>query len=177
MASKEHMMEKSGAVQPGKGNAAEQYLTFTLADEQYGVDILRVQEIKGWTPVTRIPNAPVYLRGVLNLRGTIVPIVDLRLRFGLDHVEYTPTTVVIVLTVRSVKAETLLGIVVDGVSDVLNVPRGGVKAAPDFGTVVRTEFIHGLAETDGGMVMLLDIDRLLSLQELQALDSLAGDHH
>lgn len=159
--------------QSGKGGTIEQYLTFTLADEHYGVDILRVQEIKGWTPVTRIPSAPDYLRGVLNLRGTIVPIVDLRLRFGLTDVEYAPTTVVIVLCVHTANGETRLGIVVDGVSDVLNIAREEVKPAPDFGTLVQTEYIHGLADTDEGMVMLLDIDRLLSLRELQAIDTLA----
>lgn len=153
---------------------SSQHLTFCLADEQYGVDILRVQEIKGWTPVTRIPNTPDYLRGVLNLRGEIVPIVDLRMRFGLENVEYTATTVVIVLGVRRAYTgtTTTIGIVVDGVSDVLSVARDEVRSAPDFGTVVDTDFIAGLTATKDGMVMLLDIDQLLSVDELNTLDVL-----
>ena len=150
---------------------ANQYLTFCLSDEGYGVDILRVQEIKGWTPVTRIPNAPEYLRGVLNLRGAIVPIIDLRMRFGMDNVEYTATTVVIVLSVRREGRERIIGVVVDGVEDVLNVNPAEIKPAPDFGATINTEFISGLATVDEKMVMLLDIDRLLSIDQLQGLDA------
>ncbi len=158
----------------GREIAGNQYLTFTLGAEEYGVDILRVQEIKGWNPVTRIPNTPEYLRGVLNLRGAIVPIIDLRMRFHLEKVEYTPTTVVIVLSVKSGDRQRTLGIVVDGVSDVLNVSEEGVKPTPDFGTTVHTEFISGLATVDEKMVMLLDIDRLLRLDELSALEKVTG---
>jgi purine-binding chemotaxis protein CheW len=147
------------------------YLTFSLADEQYGVDILRVQEIRGWTPVTRIPNTPHYMRGVLNMRGVIVPIVDLRVRFNLDEVEYTPTTVVIVLSVKSDDKERTLGIVVDGVSDVVNVLPDQIKPTPDFGTTVNTEFIRGLATVNESMVMLLDIDELLSTEEVEGMAS------
>lgn len=153
--------------------ATSQYLTFTLESESYGVDILRVQEIKGWTPVTRLPKAPGYIRGVLNLRGAIVPIVDLRMRFELENVEYTPTTVVIVLSVRRRNGKAMIiGIVVDGVSDVLTVARSNIRPAPDFGTVVDTHFIEGLTATKDGMVMLLDIDLLLSIDELEEMDGL-----
>lgn len=147
-----------------------QFLTFTLGDEHYGVDILRVQEIKGWSPVTKIPNTPDYLRGVLNLRGTIVPIVDLRMRFHMSDVEYTSITVVIVLSVRSDVRERTIGIVVDGVSDVLSVAEEDIKSTPDFGGTIGTEFIRGLLSIEDQMVMLLDIDLLLSQEELQEIE-------
>ncbi len=153
---------------------ASQFLTFILGEENYGVDILRVQEIKGWSPVTKIPNTPDYLRGVLNLRGTIVPIVDLRMRFHQPDVEYTAVTVVIVLSVHSEDRERTIGIVVDGVSDVLSVSDGEIKPTPDFGGTIGTEFIHGLLSIEEQMVMLLDIDLLLSQDELKEIDSAQG---
>jgi purine-binding chemotaxis protein CheW len=153
-----------------------QYLTFNLAGESYGIDILRVQEIRGWVPVTKVPNAPAFVRGVMNLRGAIVPVVDLRLRFGLESVEYTKITVVIVVMVRSEQhGDRTIGMVVDGVSDVLNINNAAeIKDAPDFGTAVHTEFISGLVAMDSGMVMLLDVDRLLSIEEMFALENLRG---
>lgn len=148
-----------------------QFLTFTVGVEHYGVDILRVQEIKGWSPVTRIPNTPEHLRGVLNMRGVIVPVVDLRMRFNLPNADYTATTVVIVLCVKSEDGnERTLGIVVDGVSDVLDVARDEVKQTPDFGSRVSTEFISGLVTVNDNMVMLLDIDKLLDVSDLHVLD-------
>lgn len=140
---------------------SNQVLTFTLGDETYGVDILRVQEIRGWSPVTRIPQAPSHVLGVLNLRGSIVPIVDLRMRFNLQHAEYTPLTVIIVLSVQSPIGRRDFGVVVDGVSDVIDVAANDVKPAPEFGAQVSTEFIEGLAAVSGRMVMLLDIDHLI----------------
>jgi len=147
-------------------DGSEQYLSFLLADEEYGVEILRVQEIKGWDQVTHIPNSPHYLCGVLNLRGTIVPIVDLRLRFDMPPKEYTPTTVVVVLKVEGVTQRTV-GIVVDGVSDAHNIVPEEIKPTPDFGSSVSTEFIKGLVSLeDDTMMMILNIDRLLSLEAL-----------
>jgi purine-binding chemotaxis protein CheW len=140
---------------------SNQMLTFTLGDETYGVDILRVQEIRGWTPVTRIPQTPPHVLGVLNLRGSIVPIVDLRMRFMLPHVEYTPLTVIIVLSVESPAGRRDFGVVVDGVSDVIDVSSAEIKPPPDLGNQVSTEFIEGLASVSDRMVMLLDIDRLI----------------
>jgi purine-binding chemotaxis protein CheW len=140
---------------------SNQVLTFTLGEETYGVDILRVQEIRGWSPVTRIPQAPSHVLGVLNLRGSIVPIVDLRMRFNLQHAEYTPLTVIIVLSVQSPLGRRDFGVVVDGVSDVIDVAAQDVKPAPEFGAHVSTEFIEGLASVAGRMVMLLDIDQLI----------------
>jgi len=145
---------------------SEQYLTFLLGDEEYGVQILRVQEIKGWDQVTSIPNSPHYLCGVLNLRGTIVPIVDLRLRFDMPPKEYTPTTVVVVLKVEGITNRTV-GIVVDGVSDAHNVIPENIKPTPDFGSSVGTEFISGLVTLeDDTMMMILNVDRLLSVEAL-----------
>jgi len=139
-----------------------QYLTFELANEDYGVDILRVQEIRGWDTVTRIPNAPSYVKGVLNLRGAIVPIFDLRERFGLSFQEYTKDTVVIVLRIKSHTGMRIMGVIVDAVSDVLNASCDGLVNAPDFGGRVATEFIVGLVSAGDKMVMLLDVDKLLS---------------
>lgn len=148
-----------------------QYLTFSLAGEEYGIDILKVQEIRGWVPVTKVPNAPAFVRGVMNLRGAIVPVIDLRLRFKLESVEYTKTTVVIVVTVQSASGSRIIGTVVDGVSDVLNINAADIQPAPDFGTAVHTEFISGLVTIESGMVMLLDVDRLLSVEEMFALEA------
>lgn len=140
---------------------SKQVLTFTLGDETYGVDILRVQEIRGWSPVTRIPQTPRHVLGVLNLRGSIVPIFDMRMRFDLERAEYTPLTVIIVLSVQSAMGRRDFGVVVDGVSDVIDVPAQDVKDAPEMGAYVSTEFIAGLASVSGRMVMLLDIDQLI----------------
>lgn len=163
-----HDLNPLGDLRKQAGN--QQFLTFTLGDEHYAVDILRVQEIKGWSPVTHIPNTPDYLRGVLNLRGTIVPIIDLRMRFHMDSVAYTPVTVVIVLSVQSQERQRTLGIVVDGVSDVLTVAGDDIKSTPDFGGTISTEYIHGLVTVEDNMIMLLDIDLLLSPDELKVLD-------
>ncbi len=145
--------------------SADQYLSFILGDEEYGVEILRVQEIKGWDNVTEIPNTPEYLCGVLNLRGTIVPVVDLRLRFEMQAREYTPTTVVIVLKVEGITARTV-GIVVDAVSDVHNVLPEVIRSAPDFGSSVDTRYIRGLVPIEDQMMMILNIDQLLSVEAL-----------
>ncbi len=143
----------------GDGN---QYLTFVLAGEEYGVDILRVQEIKGWNNVTPIPNTPDYIKGVINIRGTIVPIIDLRERFNLETIPYGHTTVVIVLRVESDAGSRIMGIVVDGVSEVYNFPDDGLKPAPDFGEAVSTDFVQGLATVEEKMIIVLDIDHLLN---------------
>jgi len=145
-------------------NASEgQYLTFILASEEYGVDILRVQEIKGWESATPIPNMPNYIKGVINLRGTIVPVIDLRQRFNLENVEYGATTVVIVLKVKGAEQERTMGIVVDAVSDVYNVRDDNIKPPPDFDGVINVEAVRGLATVNEKMVIILDIDHLINL--------------
>ncbi|MCC7122087.1 MAG: purine-binding chemotaxis protein CheW [Gammaproteobacteria bacterium] len=152
------------ATVPGAASAAEadQFLTFMLDGEEYGVDILRVQEIKGWESATEIPNTPPYIRGVINLRGTIVPVIDLRRRFAMEAIEYTNTTVIIVLRIRAADGEKTMGFIVDAVSDVYNVTSEQMKPAPEFGGQVRTDYVKGLATVDGKMVILLDIDQLVS---------------
>ncbi|MGE3772346.1 MAG: chemotaxis protein CheW [Gammaproteobacteria bacterium] len=140
---------------------AEQFLTFMLNGEEYGVDILRVQEIKGWESATEIPNTPAYIRGVINLRGTIVPVIDLRRRFAIEPIEYTNTTVIIVLRIRTGDGEKTMGFIVDAVSDVYNVTPEQMKPTPEFGGQVRTDYVKGLATVDDKMVILLDIDQLV----------------
>lgn len=147
--------------------APVQYLTVNLANEEYAIDILAVREIRGWTPVTRIPQAPHYVLGVLNLRGTIVPVLDLRLRFGLEREEYNATTVTVIVNV----AGRLFGVVVDAVSDVLDVTADGVRPVPDMGTTVDTEYLKGLTAVDDRMVLLLDVDKLLQPQDAQMLEA------
>jgi len=152
---------------------ANKYLTFVLATEEYAVDILRVQEIKGWSKVTPIPNTPDYICGVINLRGTIVPIIDLRLRFKLDKLDYGQMTVMVVVKVISNKKERIMGMVVDAVSDVYDVTEDDVKASPDFGSVISTEFVKGLATVGEKMVIVLDIDKLLNSEELAIVDKMS----
>jgi len=148
-----------------------QFLSFTLGDEEYGVDILRVQEIRSWEPVSRIPNVPSYEKGVVNLRGAIVPIIDLRERFGLGYLQYTPLTVVVVLQIQTEEGRTrVMGVVVDSVSDVIDVDKKTIQNAPNFGTKVSTEFINGLASVNERMVMLLDVEKLLKLDSLDDED-------
>jgi purine-binding chemotaxis protein CheW len=143
------------------GEGSHQVLTFVLGNETYGVDILRVQEIRGWSSVTKIPHAPAHVLGVLNLRGSIVPIVDLRMRFSLERAEYTAVTVIIVVSVMSAAGRRDFGAVVDGVSDVVDVNIEEVKPAPDLGSRGATDYIRGLVPVSDRMVVLLDIDRLI----------------
>ncbi|MFW1678014.1 chemotaxis protein CheW [Pontibacter sp. JAM-7] len=151
---------------------SRQYLSFLLDNEEYGVDILRVQELRGWTPVTRIPEMPDYLQGVLNLRGAIIPVVDLRARFGLPAREYGPTTVVIVVKVDSGKAERAMGIIVDAVAETYTLEKNEIQPAPNFGGVVNSEYITGLTSQDDKMIVLIDLDALLNSDEL-AIEDLA----
>ncbi|VAX14224.1 Positive regulator of CheA protein activity (CheW) [hydrothermal vent metagenome] len=151
-----------------------QYLTFSLAEEEYGVDILRVQEIRGWDTVTRVPNAPAYVKGVLNLRGAIVPIFDLLERFNLSLQGYTKDTVVIVLRVMSANGMRSIGVVVDAVSDVLNSTEDSITNTPDFGGSVATEYISGLVSAGGKMIMLLDVDKLLCQDEGIGTENVKG---
>ena len=146
-----------------------QYLSFTLGNEEYGVDILSVQEIRGWEPVSRVPNVPFYEKGVVNLRGSIVPIIDLREKLHIKFTDYTLLTVVVVLqTIDNEKIRTM-GVVVDSVSDVITINKAEVQNAPDFGTKVNNEFINGLISVDERMVILLNVDKLLKLEEIESL--------
>ena len=151
---------------------AAQYLSFALGKEEYGVDILRVQEIRSWEPVSRIPNVPFYEKGVVNLRGSIVPIIDLRERFRFKFAEYTPLTVVVVLQTSDGDKSRTMGVVVDSVSDVITVDKKKIQDAPDFGTKISNEFIKGLVSVNERMVMLLDVDKLLKLEEIELGETL-----
>ena len=146
-------------------DAGGQYLTFMLAGEEYGVEILKVQEIKGWDDATPIPNTPEYVLGVLNLRGAVVPIIDLRKRFEMESVPYGPTTVVIVVKMRLDDQERTVGLVVDAVADVYRLENGEIQPPPDMGGAVHTEFVRGLATVEEKMVILLEIDCLIDFQE------------
>jgi purine-binding chemotaxis protein CheW len=150
-----------------KGSEApdrQQVLTFELGDEMYGVDILRVQEIRGWSSVTRIPYAPRHVLGILNLRGSIVPIVDLRLRFDLETREYSKVTVIIVLSVNTGGGRRDVGIVVDAVSDVVTINGAGIKPAPNFTASASADYLRGLVMVGERMVVLLDTDATAGIE-------------
>ena len=136
---------------------AREYLTFRLDQEEYGIDILKVQEIRSYEPPTRIANAPAFIKGVVNLRGTIVPIVDMRLKFGCEKAEYNSFTVVIILNLRS----RIVGIVVDSVSDVMELPADSLKAAPDVESRIGNDAVLGLGSLGERMLILLDIEKLM----------------
>jgi purine-binding chemotaxis protein CheW len=142
--------------------AGGQFLTFTLGAEEYGIEILKVQEIKGYSTITPIPNAPAFLKGVINLRGTIVPVVDLRARFGMAEAEYGKFTVIIVVSL----GRKVVGLVVDAVSDVLNVAAADLEPTPDLGVQVDTSFMTGLAKAGDRLVLLLNIERIVTQDEL-----------
>ncbi|MBI6882825.1 chemotaxis protein CheW [Pseudomonas putida] len=140
----------------------EQYLVYSLGKEEYAIDILKVQEIRGYENVTRIPQAPSFIKGVTNLRGVIVPIIDLRIKFDLETVEYVDETVVIVVNV----GQRVVGIVVDGVSDVMTIPVEQIKPAPDFTLSMSSDYISGLASFDERMLVVVDIEKLLTSEEM-----------
>lgn len=138
-------------------NGAEQFLSFVLGNEEYGMEILKVQEIKGFSALTPIPNMPSYIRGVMNLRGTVVPVVDLRTQFSMAEVEYNQFTVIILVNIR----EKITGLVVDAVTDVFNLNRSAILPPPEFGAQFDTRFISGVANIGDRLVVLLNIDKLL----------------
>lgn len=138
-----------------------QYLSFMMNGEEYGVDILKVQEIRGWESCTSIPNSPSYVRGVLNLRGTIVPVIDLRIRFGLASADFTAVTVVIVLKLMQGDKEKIMGVVVDAVSDVHTIAESQINVSPDLGDNQNSEFITGLGQVQDQMLILLDLSDIL----------------
>jgi purine-binding chemotaxis protein CheW len=142
--------------------AGAQYLTFVCGGEEYGVEILRVQEIKGWDHVTRVPYAPAYVLGVMNLRGMIVPVIDLRTRLKLEKRNFDASTVVIVVRVRSSRGEKTVGIVVDAVSEVYSIVADAIQPVPELGSIADGSCVRGIATVDGKMVMLLDIDSLVA---------------
>jgi purine-binding chemotaxis protein CheW len=150
------------------------YLTFNLAGEEYGIGILKVKEIIGMMPITVVPQTPGYIKGVINLRGKVIPVIDLRLKFAIAAAEYTERTCIIVVEISSAGRTVLMGIVVDSVSEVLNIKGADIENTPTFGAKLNTEFILGMAKVAGGIKILLDIDRILSVEEIKAVDSVGG---
>ena len=148
-------------------SAGRELLTFTLGKEEYGIDILKVQEIRGYDAVTTIVNAPEFIKGVINLRGSIVPIVDMRIKFKLGNVTYDQSTVVIVLNV----ANRVVGIVVDGVSDVTTLKSDDIKPAPEFGGGLDTKYLLGLGTLGERMLILVDIEKLMTSREMELIES------
>ena len=149
------------------------YLTFSMADEEYGIGILKIKEIIGIMPVTTVPQTPEFMKGVINLRGKVIPVVDLRLRFGMDAIDYTERTCIIVVEIAGSTGTVQVGIVVDSVSEVLNIKGDEVEETPTFGAKLETDYILGMAKMEGGVKILLDIDRVLNSDELSLLEKAA----
>jgi purine-binding chemotaxis protein CheW len=161
---------RTGAVEGGGHKVTSEYLTFRLGAEEYGIDILRVQEIRSYEEPTRIANSPHFIKGVVNLRGVIVPVVDLRIKLGCESVEYNGFTVVIVLNVKG----RVVGAVVDSVSDVLELAKDQINPAPEMSTTVDTTFITGIASVGERMLILMDIESLMSSADMGLIDSAIG---
>jgi purine-binding chemotaxis protein CheW len=150
--------------------ASGEYLTFTLGQEEYGIDILKVQEIRGYDAVTKIANAPPFIKGVINLRGVIVPIVDLRIKFNLGSLTYDQFTVVIILNI----GKRVMGVVVDGVSDVIQLSSDNLRPSPEFGSILDTRYILGLGTVEERMIIVVDIERLMTSQEMSLVEAAAA---
>ena len=151
-------------------NGIDEFLTFTLGKEEYGIDILKVQEIRGYDSVTTIANSPKFIKGVINLRGIIVPIVDMRIKFNLGNVEYNQFTVVIILNI----GKRVVGMVVDGVSDVITLTSAQIKPAPEFGSTFDTEYLTGLGTIDERMLILVDIEKLMTGNDMELMENIAA---
>ncbi len=160
------MTQNSSADSASAKQTAGEYLTFILGNEQYGIDILKVQEIRGYDPVTHIANMPAFIKGVVNLRGKIVPIVDLRIKFDLGEVVYNEFTVVIILNLSG----RVVGIVVDGVSDVRELYEENLREMPTLVTRINTNYVIGLATVESEMIILVDIERLMASDEMELMD-------
>ena len=148
------------------------YLTFQLGKEEFGIRVLKVREIMGIQEITVVPQTPPHVKGVINLRGKVVPVIDLRLKFGLEAAEYTQRTCIIVTQLKGESVPILMGVVVDGVSEVLNLAASDIEDTPDFGEEIASGYLLGLAKVKGKVKILLDIDRVLSAQDLQHLKSM-----
>jgi purine-binding chemotaxis protein CheW len=149
------------------------YLTFYLANEEYGIGILKIKEIIGMMPITSVPQTPEFVKGVINLRGKVIPVMDLRLRFGMEAIDYTDRTCIIVVEIAGQNGTVQMGIVVDSVSEVLNIKDEDIEDTPAFGTELNTDYILSMAKVEGGVKILLDIDKVLSSDELALLKKAA----
>ena len=148
------------------------YLTFALSHEEFGIRVLKVREIMGLQEITAVPQTPAHVKGVINLRGRVVPVIDLRLKFGLPAAEYTQRTCIIVTQVQGESGPLMMGIVVDGVSEVLNLSDQEIEDTPDFGEDIGSRYLLGMAKVKGKVKILLDIDKVLSTQDLNGLNSI-----
>lgn len=155
----------------GENPSTSQYLTFFLNGQEYAVDILKVQGIQGWSSYTALPNTPEHILGVINLRGSIVPILDLRIRFSLSSVEYNDVTVIIVVKIVHGDTEKVIGLVVDAVSEVYNINSDEINVSPDFGADVETDYINGLAMVDEKLVIALNVDKLIGESVLGQIEA------
>jgi len=153
-------------------NVNMEFLTFTLGSENYGVDILKVREIRGWEKIRELHDTPDYVKGVLDLRGSIVPIIDLRIRFQIENYEYISTTVIIILADGNDGG--MMGVVVDSVSDVLAVNQSEIRSTPSLGSKINTDYIHGMVTADDHMVMLVESDKLLDREAFEVISKLEG---
>jgi purine-binding chemotaxis protein CheW len=151
---------------------AGKYLTFALGQEEYGIGILKVKEIIGMMPITALPQTPPFIKGVINLRGKVIPVMDLRMKFGLEITDYTERTCIIVVEMEHNSGRLIMGLLVDGVSEVANIKGGEIEEAPDFGTGRLASFIQGMAKIAGGVKILLDIDCILTGEQLSCLEEL-----
>lgn len=149
------------------------YLTFTLADEEYGIGILKIREIIGMLPITSVPQTPPFVKGVINLRGKVIPVVDMRLKFGMEEIEYTERTCIIVVEITGHAGTVQIGNVVDSVSEVLNIQGEDIEDTPTFGTRLDTAYILGMAKMEGGVKILLDIDQVLMSEDMEMLKKVA----
>ena len=149
------------------------YLTFSLAKEEYGVGILKVKEIIGMMPITLVPRTPSFVKGVINLRGKVIPVVDLRRKFGMEDMDYTERTCIIVMEICGQGASILMGMVVDSVSEVLNIKGGEIEDAPALGANLDTDYILGMAKMNGGVKILLDIDRVMHWEDMNWVEKTA----
>ena len=150
-------------------NREGKYLTFSLAGEEYGISILKIKEIIGMMSITPVPRTPAYVKGVINLRGKVIPVVDLRLKFEMEEMGYTERTCIIVVETRGEAGSVLIGIVVDSVSEVLNIKGAEIEETPTFGARLDTDYILGMAKRDGGVKILLDIDKVLGSETLEVV--------
>ena len=149
------------------------YLTFSLEEEEYGIGILKVKEIIGMMPITSVPRTPDFVKGVINLRGKVIPVIDLRLKFTMKSIPYNDRTCIIVVEIDTTDTTVLIGIVVDTVSEVLNIKEDDIEETPAFGTQLDTQYILGMAKVEGGVKILLNIDRVLSSDEIAAIKSVS----
>ena len=154
------------------GEREGKYLTFTLAGEEYGIGILKIKEIIGMMPITMVPRTPEFVKGVINLRGKVIPVLDLRLRFGMQGAEYSERTCIIVVEIQGASGLLVIGIVVDSVSEVINIKGEDIEDTPTFGTRLDTDYILGMAKTGDNVKILLDIDRVLTQHEAETLDQM-----